>query len=356
MQRTLIFEREERLALVERATFPGVTCLLTLRLKGLLRQLEVTTGRKGCFPSQTLLGEKMGVERRTVMRWVKRLRSLGLIVTDPRVLPARGNSTLNYQVDWQALRGFCTPKQLHEIFTKLACKEGDSGPAAPPENVTAAKKMRQRGVTRCDSAVSHDVTASSSLKINRPSSAGARESDAAQTEAEAFLQLVKLVDGCGVDQAQPAVQAARAAGCTPAQIIAAIEHYRRLSSQGVTPGALYVKLSRMQPGESADRRFPKSKAQPAANRQQWLAAAAIGIDVAEQERQQRAAEAQQFEELEQLHGRALDSLAGDQRAALHAAVFARLPGLEREYQRKPSSRIVRAELLRELSQQEAMSQ
>jgi len=326
MQRTLVFTREERLLLIEAAVLTArVSPTLARRLKGLLMQLELTAGKEGCFPGQELLAAKLGTTKRTIGKWVEQLRQLRILSTVQRSTWA-GRRQLDYHVDWAQLRSFCTPEQLTSIEEKLR-----SGP--------------KNFVARCEAGSSRDAK-----PVRRPYSLNSF------TEEEAFLQLVQEVTACGVDQAVPAVNAALAGGCTVEQIRAAIAHYRTLTHSGVKPGALYVKLKTMSPGEAANRRFPKAdaspaaleKTAPAANRQQALRLQLQELEQAEREAETAARDRENLLQLEAEYGGELDQLSRDQLGQLVEQTGS--AGLQAEFRRKPSSALVRAELLKVLSQ------
>lgn len=273
------------------------------------------------------LADELGVSRVTIQRAAADAEALGLVTLERRTCAAGGTKSTRVSIAWSQVRTLArsTPAQARRATRTSAalCVAAAAGPGAQ----VAARPRAQRPEpgAQIETPGAHGARPGAQIAratkevqaMNKQLQSPPLPARAPSAAPGGWGEVERELRELGLGQAEQAIAIVRGRGCDAAELAAVVEHYRRQPGAW-GPGALFVRLQRMEPGQPAEAAWP-----PVDDR--WLAAEAIRERDGRLQRWLAACAARDREtvrrrraeaELEQRFGRQVDELGVGELVAL----------------------------------------
>jgi hypothetical protein len=303
----------ERKALILGARFPSLGRADQRWLSVLLEKIFAHAANGKSY-RRKWLADVMRCSEKTVQRAITNGVKLGVLRRRRHGKYGRGGRSHNeYEIDYEWLRTFTRPVERGQAVNQTGQADRETGQAGRgkgkqrgqvvplPHNISA----RTQSLLFPLSDPLDESPSPSSSPAESPSQPAAIEQR--HDQAGEWEAVVVELRTCGVIAADAAAAAARANGCTPAEVQAIIAHYDDHAGAW-QPGALYRRVASARPGEDPADLWQLMDPRYVSRREQDERAAAAG-----EQARKMAAYLAHAAQLEPNYGAAVDALDPEQR-------------------------------------------
>lgn len=269
LQRTLDFSRGEKLWMLRAAVLPAFRCRSGRRVsaavqRAVLRVMDdhARTNRS-CILTEETIARESGYTKGTVVLAVQALETQCLLGKRKRSTQ-KGRAANEYTIRWENLREYCPADGFAKSAGQTSAK---SALRAAKCDVRAAKYDVQ----------TTDLTASYNRLLEPPPPTPSKAAAAPRDEWAEVEEALKAE----LSQWRTALEAVRASGCTPAEILAAVAWWRAHAPTAgweSPAGVLYTRLLNTKAGQSADEGWPPRSEAVERSRRDEFAALRTRID------------------------------------------------------------------------------